>query len=328
MKKTYLLIVFTILVVFTNQLLYSQNSLSLIRIHNVSDVAAMNNISSPFIGSLVYVIENSTMYQYDGANWIAVGGGDNAWSLTGNSGTVSSQNYIGTSDLSDLSFRTNDNTRMALRANNPHLLFNASSSNNSSLIGIRRDDNLDYAARMRITGSTNNYGFEQSYDGASIDLFSENVSSSFAENTSDIHLIAGYSSGSTYNGSIEFFTGGENRMSINEGGDINIRNDLLIEGVSSNDQAFNAGSSSTIDFSQANMAYTTASPGNFTLNNLKDGATYTLAVQGGTAGTSNFSSSGFTFRSNTNGQTIANRHTLYTFLVMGNVVYFTMSTGI
>jgi hypothetical protein len=104
---------------------------------------------------------------------------------------------------------------------------------------------------------------------------------------------------------------------------------LIINGVASNDAAFNAGASTTIDFSQSNMAYTTANSGNtFTLNSLKDGATYTLAVQGPSAGTATFLSSGYSFRSNTNGQTIANTHTLYTFLVIGSTVYFTMSPGI
>jgi hypothetical protein len=54
--------------------------------------------------------------------------------------------------------------------------------------------------------------------------------------------------------------------------------------------AFNAGASTTIDFSQSNMAYTTANTRNtFTLNSLKDGAPYTLAVQGPSGWNSNMS---------------------------------------
>jgi hypothetical protein len=61
-----------------------------------------------------------------------------------------------------------------------------------------------------------------------------------------------------------------------------------VSGAATNTAAFSAGSSQTIDFSQSNLAYTTASAGAFTLNNLKDGGVYTLAVQGTTSGNSTF----------------------------------------
>jgi hypothetical protein len=102
---------------------------------------------------------------------------------------------------------------------------------------------------------------------------------------------------------------------------------LEVNGASTNSSAFNANSNATIDFALSNLAYTTASAGSFTLNNIKDGGTYTLAVQGTTSGTSSFSSSGFTFFSTNNGTTTSNKQTLYTFIVMGSKVYFFMATG-
>jgi hypothetical protein len=102
---------------------------------------------------------------------------------------------------------------------------------------------------------------------------------------------------------------------------------LEINGSATNSTAYNANASTTIDFSQSNLAYTTASAGSFIINNIKDGGTYTLAVQGSTSGTSSFASSGFTFYSNNNGATTANKQTLYTFIVMGTKVYFYMTTG-
>jgi hypothetical protein len=89
--------------------------------------------------------------------------------------------------------------------------------------------------------------------------------------------------------------------------------------------AFNASNGTTIDFSRSNLAYTTATPGNtFTLQNIKDGGTYTLAVQGSGTGTSQFQATNFSFTSLGNYAATANRHTLYTFVVMGSTVYFSM----
>ena len=83
-----------------------------------------------------------------------------------------------------------------------------------------------------------------------------------------------------------------------------------------------------IDFSESNLAYTTASAGAITLTNVKDGGTYTLNVRGTTAGTSTFTASGFTFKTVNNGATTAGKETIYTFLVLGTVVYVYMVTGI
>ena len=106
---------------------------------------------------------------------------------------------------------------------------------------------------------------------------------------------------------------------------------LEVDGAVTNTKAFDAGNSITIDFSKSNLAYTTANPGNtFTLSNLKDGGTYTLAIQGNTiaAGTAIFIATGFTFKSPNNGLTVVDKHTLYTFLVMGSTVYYYMTTGL
>jgi hypothetical protein len=110
-------------------------------------------------------------------------------------------------------------------------------------------------------------------------------------------------------------------------GTLNPTSKLEINGSATNTTAFNAAASSSIDFSNSNLAYTSASPGAFTLTNIKDGGAYTLSVQGTTSGTASFSATGFTFKSTNNAQTIAGKHTLYTFMVMGTTVYFTMSTG-
>jgi hypothetical protein len=103
---------------------------------------------------------------------------------------------------------------------------------------------------------------------------------------------------------------------------------LVVDGAAINNGAFDVGAATTIDFSESNLAYTTASAGAFTLQNLINGGTYTLAVKGATSGTSSFTASGFTFHSVSNRDTKASTHTLYTFIVMGTDVYYSMTTGL
>jgi hypothetical protein len=102
---------------------------------------------------------------------------------------------------------------------------------------------------------------------------------------------------------------------------------LEVNGAATNATALNSVAATTIDFSKSNLAYTTASAGAFILTNIKDGGTFTLAVQGANSGISTFTCTGFTFKYVNNGITSPNKHTLYTFLVMGTTVYVYMATG-
>ncbi len=122
------------------------------------------------------------------------------------------------------------------------------------------------------------------------------------------------------------------RMRIHGNGNLGIgtaspTSRLEVNGSATNNVAYNAGSGTSIDFSLSNLAYTTASAGTFTITNIKNGGTYSLAVQGATSGTSTFSCSGFTFIYVNNGITAPNKHTMYTFIVMGTTVYVYMATG-
>jgi hypothetical protein len=88
----------------------------------------------------------------------------------------------------------------------------------------------------------------------------------------------------------------------------------------------------TIDFSNSNLAYSTATnTGNtieFTLNGLKNGGTYTLAWQNTTAGTTAvFTATGFSnqnIKSLGNYPVVATKHAIYTFVVMGTTIYYSM----
>ena len=111
---------------------------------------------------------------------------------------------------------------------------------------------------------------------------------------------------------------------VNTTGNVGIE----VSGAARNTSAFSAGSNRTIDFSQSNLAYTTASAGGtFTLNNMKDGGTYTLAVQGTTSGTAAFTASGFTVKIVNDQPTVAGKETLYTIIVMGTKAYVYVAAG-
>ncbi|WP_449399224.1 hypothetical protein [Chryseobacterium wanjuense] len=103
---------------------------------------------------------------------------------------------------------------------------------------------------------------------------------------------------------------------------------LEVNGSATNAVSYNAVAATTIDFSRSNLAYTTANPGAFTLQNVKDGGTYTLSVRGATAGTSTFTAAGFTVRYINNRTTVANTHTLYTLVVIGTVIYVYIATAV
>lgn len=90
----------------------------------------------------------------------------------------------------------------------------------------------------------------------------------------------------------------------------------------------NEGSSSVIDFSAGNVAYTSANCGGITLQNMLSGGSYSLVVKGTASATCSFSHSGLTFKYPPgHGATEAGKHTVYSFLVAGSDVYVTWIKG-
>jgi hypothetical protein len=92
--------------------------------------------------------------------------------------------------------------------------------------------------------------------------------------------------------------------------------------------AASAFTGETIDFANSNLAYSTYSstavPG-FTLLNIYDGGTYTFVWRNANStGTPQFSATGFELKSLGTYPTVLERDAVYTFVVMGNRVYYSM----
>src|ERR1043166_5265966 len=65
-----------------------------------------NAIVSPATGLLIFQSDHTSgFYYYSGSAWTAVTQKSKGWSLTGNSGTNPSTNFIGTTEAQPLSFR-------------------------------------------------------------------------------------------------------------------------------------------------------------------------------------------------------------------------------
>jgi hypothetical protein len=101
-----------------------------------------------------------------------------------------------------------------------------------------------------------------------------------------------------------------------------------VNGASTNTKAYDAGNGTTIDFTQSNLARTTNTAlAGFTLDGMKDGGTYTLAVQQNTTAAipqSGFTATDFTiFYANSTGTAAGRR--IYTILCIGSEAYIYVS---
>ena len=221
MKK--ILYLFLVVSLFVLQV-KSQNAQSLILVHNVAGISQMNAIANPSRGNIVYVIANSTMYQYNGFQWLAVGGASSpsGWGLTGNAGTNPTNNLLGTTDNQDLSIGANNQVKIVVKATNnrllfPKIIFNPNAGVfNSGVIGI--DEST--TGRLRITaGDSDTYNNSL---GASIDLHGNSAPSPYAGR---LDLVAG-SGASNFNQGINFYTNNILRASMLGNGNFGINTAL------------------------------------------------------------------------------------------------------
>jgi hypothetical protein len=93
-----------------------------------------NAIASPANGLLVYDTNSNSFWFYNGSTWtnISTGSGNGTlWSITGNSGTNPSNNFIGTTDNQPIKFKVN-NLRYGLMHPNGSLYWGNDAGLNST----------------------------------------------------------------------------------------------------------------------------------------------------------------------------------------------------
>ena len=100
-----------------------------------------NAIVSPATGLMIFQTDNTPgFYYYNGSLWSSVSG-NSGWSLSGNSGTNPTTDFIGTTDNQPLKFKVNNQLHGQLSADNLSFGFQALNSNptgiHNSAIGVQ-----------------------------------------------------------------------------------------------------------------------------------------------------------------------------------------------
>ncbi len=134
-----------------------------------TSTASRNGIADPAKGLMVYDTTASSFWFYNGSIWKEITVGSNGWNLTGNAGTDTAVNFVGTIDGQPLLFKVNNavsgkidfagNTAfgyLALPGNDG--TYNSAFGNNALTANTTGDDNvaLGYSALYsNITGYDN-----------------------------------------------------------------------------------------------------------------------------------------------------------------------------
>jgi hypothetical protein len=277
-------------------------------------------------------------------------GSQNAWSLTGNSGTNPATNFIGTTDAQDWVIKSNNTERMRVLSNGnvgigtitPTDLLHINQGNilvdNYSSGIIKLTGNGPSWAPGQIILESRNMANRRGlgtfmYDSiGSTEWFSGRP---YAASPGSDSWVINRNTGTHDGGNCGLGNVANNGNQtlvriLNNGnfgiGTINPSTKLEVSGAATNSIALNAGNGSTIDFEMSNLAYTSSTVSTISLLNIKNGGAYSLVFNNNSAtGTVTFSSTGFTFVYMGTAARVAGKKHIYSFIVVGTEVYVTMA---
>ena len=125
--------------------------------------------------------------------------------------------------------------------------------------------------------------------------------------------------------------GTDTRLTITSGGNVGIAttapNATLDVSGAIVSRVLNNGSGTSVNFSQSNVAYTSAACGAFTLSNMQDGGSYSLVVKGSGTGPATFTHTGLSVKTTATLTCTSAKHTVFTFLRAGTDLYVAMIAG-
>jgi len=133
--------------------LYSQIDAGLLVALTNATTTEMNTISGPITGSILFNTTDKNIYQYNGTNWAVIGSSTGGWNTTGNTGTTSTTNFIGTADAQDFILKSNNSEKLRLVQDRGQLLVNQATVFNSHPLVIRANG-VDVLAFQDNTGTS------------------------------------------------------------------------------------------------------------------------------------------------------------------------------
>ena len=127
-------------------------------------------VNSPATGLLIFQTDAAAgFYYYSGAAWTELSSSQaSGWSLSGNAGTNSTTQFIGTSDARDLNFRTNNINRLRLSQSGQLEVFNTGSSvfigeQSGEVDDLTNNLNVFVGYRSGFSNTSGNYNLASGY---------------------------------------------------------------------------------------------------------------------------------------------------------------------
>ncbi|NOY50973.1 MAG: hypothetical protein GXO88_10485 [Chlorobi bacterium] len=129
--------------------IYSTNKGLLIpRLSLTSNLNSPSPVSSPATGLLIFnsgANQALGFYYWNGSKWVSTSYSTNNWSITGNSGTSVSNNFLGTTDNQHLAIKTNNTERMRFESDGQIIIGATTPNATEDLFTVQANATQNYA---------------------------------------------------------------------------------------------------------------------------------------------------------------------------------------